>query len=205
MIFNKQKFTASIGGLLILIVAITLYQKVGYDTVGKEQTSLEINKDLLALNPVQGLVYFQNKPFTGTSISFYPNGIKATSIDYFEGKKHGLDQKWFTDGLLSYESNYVNGKKHGSTKSWWANGNLRSQSFAKKGISNGLHQQWYKSGAKFKVMNIVNGKEEGLQQSWRENGKIYNNYEARDGRIFGLKRANLCYELDNEIIQYKTD
>ncbi|MEM7512572.1 MAG: toxin-antitoxin system YwqK family antitoxin, partial [Bacteroidota bacterium] len=50
--------------------------------------------------------------------------------------------------------------------------------------------------------HLVGGKEEGLQQAWRENGKIYNNYEAKNGRIFGLKRANLSYELDNEIIQY---
>ena len=50
-------------------------------------------------------------------------------------------------------------------------------------------------------MTIVNGREEGMQQAWRRNGKIYNNYEAKNGRIFGLKRANLCFQLEEEIVQ----
>ncbi len=63
--------------------------------------------------------------------------------------------------------------------------------------------QWYKGGAKFKELNLVNGREEGLQKAWRENGKIYNNYEAKNGRIFGLKRSNLCYKLEDEEVQTK--
>jgi antitoxin component YwqK of YwqJK toxin-antitoxin module len=50
-------------------------------------------------------------------------------------------------------------------------------------------------------MAIVNGQEEGMQKAWRENGKIYNNYEAKNGRIFGLKRASLCFQLEDEIVQ----
>ena len=44
------------------------------------------------------------------------------------------------------------------------------------------------------------GQEEGLQRAWRQNGKLYVNYEAKHGRIFGLKRASLCYELNDENI-----
>ncbi|MFK7981436.1 MAG: toxin-antitoxin system YwqK family antitoxin, partial [Saprospiraceae bacterium] len=73
------------------------------------------------------------------------------------------------------------------------------------GIGNGEQKEYYKSGAKFKLKHLINGKEEGIQQSWRENGKIYNNYEAKNGRIFGLKRASLCYELEEEIVQYAED
>ncbi|RMG79000.1 MAG: toxin-antitoxin system YwqK family antitoxin, partial [Bacteroidetes bacterium] len=71
------------------------------------------------------------------------------------------------------------------------------------GIPHGVQMQWYSNGAKFKRINLVYGKEEGLQQSWRKNGKLYNNYEAKNGRIFGLKRANLCFQLDNENITYE--
>ncbi len=34
-----------------------------------------------------------------------------------------------------------------------------------------------------------------------ENGKLYANYEAIDGRVYGLKRANLCFDLNDETIQ----
>ncbi|GJM34178.1 MAG: hypothetical protein DHS20C18_31790 [Saprospiraceae bacterium] len=159
--------------------------------------------DLLELKPQEGLVYYQGRPFTGISVAYYPDGEKAETIEYLNGKKHGLYKKWFEHGALSFESHYSAGKQHGLTKSWWSNGNLRTASHYEEGVPHGIQKQWYKSGARFKQMQLVFGKEEGLQQSWRENGKIYNNYEAKNGRIFGLKRANLCYELEDENIQYK--
>ena len=44
-----------------------------------------------------------------------------------------------------------------------------------------------------------------MQQAWLENGKIYVNYEAKNGRKFGMNRANLCYELKEEEIQYENE
>ena len=166
--------------------------------------SFVIAEDSVILRQNQGLVYYKKKPFTGTTIAKYPNGKNARSIDYVNGKKHGKYCKWFDNGLKSFEANYENGKQHGITQSWWRNDKLRTKSNYKKGIPHGEQLQWYKSGAKFKKITLNQGIEEGLQQSWRENGKLYNNYEARDGRIFGLKRAKLCYGLDDEIIQYQT-
>ena len=45
------------------------------------------------------------------------------------------------------------------------------------------------------------GKEKGLQKAWLQNGTLYVNYEAKNGRVFGMKRANLCYQLKNEKIE----
>jgi antitoxin component YwqK of YwqJK toxin-antitoxin module len=47
-------------------------------------------------------------------------------------------------------------------------------------------------------MNYVDGQEVGLQQAWRRNGKLFSNYEYINGRVFGLKRSNMCVELENE-------
>ncbi|WP_323787984.1 toxin-antitoxin system YwqK family antitoxin [Psychroserpens sp.] len=161
-----------------------------------------VNKSALELKSNLGLMYYQNQPFNGTSVTHYNGIVKAESIQYSHGKRHGLYQKWFPNGALSFEAHYVNGLQEGKAKSWWKNGNLRSEANYKGGIVNGIQKQWYKSGAKFKEMSIVNGQEEGLQKAWRENGKIYNNYEAKNGRIFGLKRASLCYELEDEKVKY---
>ena len=165
--------------------------------------SLTINQDSLNLIPEVGLVYYLGKPFTGTGVSYLEGTKKATQIDYLKGKKHGFYRKWFDNGVLSFESEYLDGKKHGYTKTWWANSNMRSEANFEKGIANGVQKEWYKSGMKFKVRNLVDGKEKGLQKSWRENGTLYNNYEAKNGRIFGMKRATLCYDLDDEKVQYK--
>jgi antitoxin component YwqK of YwqJK toxin-antitoxin module len=162
---------------------------------------LTINKNVLVLKPNLGLMYYNNQPFTGTSELFYSQLVKAETIAYKNGKRHGKYRKWFPDGTLSFEATYNNGLQQGTAKSWWNNGNLRSESNYDNGIVNGIQKQWYKSGNIFKEMTIVNGKEQGMQKAWRENGKIYNNYEAKNGRIFGLKRASLCFQLEDEIVQ----
>lgn len=161
-----------------------------------------IHADSLELRPNEGLVYYQNQPFSGTSITYYPSGTKASSIAYVKGKKHGKYRKWFEEGIKSFEANYVNAKRNGAAFTWWRNGNMRSSSNYKEGVVHGIQEEWYVHGTKFKRLQLLDGKEEGLQQSWRENGKLYSNYEAKNGRIFGLKRAKLCYDLDNEIVQY---
>ncbi|MFK7932543.1 MAG: toxin-antitoxin system YwqK family antitoxin [Saprospiraceae bacterium] len=168
-------------------------------------TTQNITADSLALRPNLGLVFYQNLPFTGTSVAHYPNGQVAETVDYQAGKKYGAVTKWFVDGTKSYAAEYQIGKLHGKSYTWWRNGNQRTDSNYQNGVAEGEQLQWYKSGALFKKQRLVAGKEVGLQQSWRANGKIYNNYEARNGRIFGLKRANLCYELDNEVVQYSDD
>ncbi len=172
------------------------------EVVNTTENEMVINKVELELKPNLGLMYYQNQPFNGTSVRYYSENFKVESIQFVNGKRHGIYQKWFPDGSLSFEAYYANGLQHGKAKSWWKNGNLRSEANYTNGIVNGIQKQWYKSGAKFKEMTIVNGKEEGMQKAWRENGKIYNNYEAKNGRIFGLKRANLCYQLEDENVQY---
>ncbi len=153
------------------------------------------------LNANEGIVYYEDFPFTGRVITEYANATTASSIDYVAGKRHGLYKKWFSDGTLSFQSEYVHGKLHGETRTWWLNGNLRSTSNFDNGIAHGTQEQWYENGAKFKRIQLNFGVEEGIQQTWRENGKLYNNYEAKAGRIFGLKRAQLCYELEEEVIK----
>jgi len=161
-----------------------------------------ISSDSLTLIPNKGLVYYLDEPFSGVSESYYPNDTLAEVLSYEKGVRHGLNKKYYSFGLLSYEALYVNGKMQGEEKSWWKNGNLRSLSRFEKGVPYSTQTEWYSSGQKFKEINLAVGKGEGMQTAWRQNGKIYNNYEAKNGRIFGLKRANLCYELKEEEVQY---
>ena len=67
---------------------------------------LVIDKDSTELRPLEGLVYYKDKPLTGTAVSYYSKNTKAIAIQYLNGKKEGLYQKWFPDGLLSYEAYY---------------------------------------------------------------------------------------------------
>lgn len=190
---------------LILLIGLTACKQKPADQNIASDTPPYVLKDILVSKPSEGLMYFKGHLFTGYAVTFHNHDFFNSKTSYINGKKDGKDQKWFDDGSLSYEANYINGHLHGKVTSWWRNGHKRSESNYVNGMAQGVQMQWYKSGLKFKKITLVDGKEEGIQQSWRENGKIYNNYEAKDGRIFGLKRSKLCYELDDEIIQIKSD
>ncbi|MFT4780370.1 MAG: antitoxin component YwqK of YwqJK toxin-antitoxin module [Pseudohongiellaceae bacterium] len=201
VIFSK---TALISLLILIIVSCqeeTHKPIASIEITSSASEYIIINKSALELKSNLGLMYYNNQPFTGVSEVFYSEILKAETIEYKKGKRHGVYKKWFRDGRISYEAHYDNGLQQGTAKSWWKNGKLRSEANYDKGIVNGIQKQWYKSGNLFKQMTIVNGKEQGLQKAWRDNGKIYNNYEAKNGRIFGLKRASLCFQLEDEIVQ----
>ena len=161
-----------------------------------------VSKDDLKLMVNEGLYMHENSPFSGYAVEYFAGNNLETVTLFQCGKKHGSLKKWFESGVKSYSAEYTDGKLDGISSTWWRNGKLRSTSNFKDGVPEGVQLQWYKSGAKFKVRQLANGIEDGIQQSWRENGKIYNNYEAKNGRIFGLKRANLCYELTDEEVVY---
>lgn len=161
----------------------------------------EIQSDSLKLVASEGMVYYDNLPFTGYAVRYFNDGQLAEKIAYVKGKKEGVTEKWYPAGALSFKGSYAQNRRHGTVRTWWPDGNLRSESNYLAGVPHGMQRQWYQSGALFKQLNLDQGKEAGLQRAWRENGKLYANYEAIDGRIYGLKRANLCYDLDGETIQ----
>ena len=167
----------------------------------RPQQLIEVNADQIELHANEGLFYFEETPFTGIALKYYDNGIVAESAQFQNGKRHGLLKKWYASGVMSYMANYKEGKYHEKTYSWWGNGKLRSESTFKAGIAHGIQKLWYSSGEPFKQLNLVEGKEDGMQKAWRKNGQLYVNYEARNGRTYGLKRSNLCYDLNEENIQ----
>ena len=162
---------------------------------------VEVDKNLLILNQLEGRWYYNDLPFNGYAVSYHENEVKAESIGYYDGKKEGLARKWFASNRLQKESYYNSNKLVGTVKGWWPNGVVSSEAQYKRAVRHGIQKMWYSNGQLARQTTIVNGKEEGLQQSWLENGKIYVNYEAKNGRVFGLKKANLCYELEDEVVQ----
>ena len=160
--------------LIICLVLLALGCDIPSDTDNRREIQI-VSSDSLILIPNEGLILYQDEPFSGISQTFYPNDSLAEIISYKKGIRHGKNKKYFSFGLLSYQAHYQNGKLHGSTTSWWKNGNIRSESKFLLGKANGVQTEWYKTGQKFKELNLTNGKENGMQTAWRKNGKIYKN------------------------------
>ncbi len=161
----------------------------------------EVNKNELRLYPNTGQWLYVGRPFNGFAITRHPNGVVAEKIGFYEGKKQGTAIKWYADGALAGKKNYVENRLEGVARTWWPNGALSSESHYVNRQRHGKQIKWYPSGQMARMMHFDQGKEEGLQQAWLRTGKLYANYEAKNGRFFGLKRSNLCYQLEDETIQ----
>ncbi len=148
-----------------------------------------------------------DKPYSGFAVSYYPDNILKEKFGILDGKKQNKFTQWYPDGHVKNIANYHKGKLHGEKKMWSADSQhiLIAQYNFVFGKAHGEQKKWYPDGKLFKRMNLNKGREEGMQQAFRKNGVLYANYEAREGRIFGLKKATLCYGLQDETIQYNKE
>ncbi len=142
--------------------------------------------------------------YSGYALSLFPDGSVKEKFGLLKGRKHNEAIRWYADGHCKLIANYQYGKLHGDKKTWSSDSSHILISHLKyvAGKLHGEQKKWYTTGELFKRMNLNMGKEDGLQQAFRKNGGLYVNYEAKNGRIFGLKRAKLCYELNDEKISF---
>ncbi|MEP2026761.1 MAG: membrane-binding protein [Reichenbachiella sp.] len=146
-----------------------------------------------------------NALVSGYIVDRFKNGQDAKQISVYEGRKEGTLKTYFPNGQLKYEENYKNNKLHGEVKRWSQQSGYQLMAHLnyKDGKLHGEQKKWFVTGELHKLMHMKEGKEDGIQQAFRKNGKLYANYESKNGRVFGLKRSNLCYELDDQQVVYK--
>lgn len=174
-------------------------KEVSYHTIA----TVYINKSELHLDRNKGVWYYQNIPFNGYARQYYKNDVIAEQVGYYNGKKEGLAKKWYANGVVKREYYYTQNSIHGISKSYWPNKQLAKEVLFENSKKQGIETSWHKNGVVAKKRNIIDDKENGLQKAWLENGKLYVNYEAKNGRIFGMKKAIPCYSLEDEkVIRY---
>jgi len=195
--------------LLLFSVFLFANCKEGSDEskVGRTETetvvvidSIEVDKNELVLNQLEGKWYLNDLPFNGYAVKYYTDGTLEERLGFYKGKREGIAKRWSKNGVLRVESYYKQNRLVGTYKSWWENGELGSEANYIDGKMNGTVKEWYPSGQLSKERQLVAGKEVGMQKAWLKNGTLYVNYEARNGRIFGMKRANSCYQLEDEVV-----
>ncbi len=145
--------------------------------------------------------------YSGYVASNYPDKPPKERFGVLNGRKQNVAIYWNEDGYYRYIAHYHKGKLEGTKKTWSGDSShqLLSQLNYVAGKLHGEQIQWYPSGELYKKLNMNMGREEGLQQGFRKNGVVYANYEARDGRFYGLKKAKLCYGLEDENIKTAGD
>lgn len=175
--------------------------------VNKIQTlkvpDVTVSLEQLELIRLEGQWKLDNIPYSGYGLSYFSNGQLQSKIGFVNGKKEGQATEYFEDGHPKSITSYHKNMMHGEVKNWSG-----AKGHSKLAVRNfylnkphGTHEKWYPNGNLMKVITYNMGHEEGLQQAFLENGKIYANYEAKNGRTFGLKRSILCYELEDGIVK----
>lgn len=161
-----------------------------------------IDKSILDYRKNNSLWTLNGKVFSGYAVSYFPNSTLKSKFGILNGRKQNEATDWYPNGQIKQLAFYHKGKLHGEKKNWSADAqyHLISHLNYYLGKAHGQQKKWYPTGEIFKVLHLEMGKEEGIQQAFRKNGKLFANYEARNGRIFGLKRAALCYDLEEEVV-----
>ncbi len=140
----------------------------------------------------QGILYYQDRPFSGWQYDCYANGDTSLLVPFFQGKEHGRAQQWYANGALREQRTYELGNKVGEHKGWWENGKPAFLYHFQNGLHEGNQKEYSEVGRLFKNSNYKAGKEEGLQQIWRYDGSLVANYVAKNGRNYGLAGVKNC-------------
>lgn len=164
---------------------------------------LVVDKTSLQYDNKTSLWTHNEELYSGYAVSFYQDDILKEKIGFLNGRKQNQATLWHPDGHPRQIAHYHKGKLHGEKKTWSADTShvLLAQLNYFLGKAHGAQTKWYATGEVYKKLHLNMGKEEGMQQAFRKNGVLYANYEAKDGRSYGLKKASLCFDIDDEEIQ----
>ena len=69
-----------------------------------------------------GLIYQDNKPYSGWGKEMYDSGQASRLAEIKDGRPHGLIIEWYDGGQKSVEGTYKDGEPHGLVKVWHENG-----------------------------------------------------------------------------------
>lgn len=196
--------------ILIAIVFLSCNKTKKEEVVSPSSLIVDISKipcyvissENKKLKLVNGIVYLNNKVFSGfVKESYNPNQVKSIFC-FLNGRQHGETKTFFLNGKLKESRTYKEGKSYGRQYGYWENGHQKFDFIYINDKREGLQKQWYESGGQYAFLNFKNDQEEGMQKAWRENGKPYINYQAKEGHRYGLQKSNLCYTLRDQKIKF---
>ncbi len=144
------------------------------------------------LKKQRGLLYLDERPFSGALESVDLKGVLRVRESYVDGKRDGKMSRWYAGGEKESEREYRDNLKHGKHEGWYPNGQTKFRMQFVRGRYAGERCEWFESGKKLAVFRYVDGREEGLQRVWDEGGKLRSNYVVRNGRRYGLVGAKPC-------------
>jgi antitoxin component YwqK of YwqJK toxin-antitoxin module len=143
--------------------------------------SKEIQLDQLVER--NGLSYEVNneEPFTGSTLSFHPNGQLESRIEYKNGLRDGLSETFNENGQILESENYKENILNGLYERFHENGQLRVKVIFKNELPiDGQVESFFENGVLMSRKTYKEGKLTGLSETYFITGKVktrgfYNN------------------------------
>lgn len=76
---------------------------------------------------IEGTLYFKGVPFTGKTISKYPDGQIKTNWTYINGKREGLGEGYYENGQLKEKGTYKDNRPEGLSEVYYENGQVKTK------------------------------------------------------------------------------
>ena len=183
--------------LFIILVAFAF----GCNLQEKEQPLiLKLTSKDTNFSSQNGIVFYEQNPYTGYIFTLYPNQVDTAMITGFlKGREHGTWKKFYPDKTLQEIRTYRNGKKVEKYNAYWENGAKKLAYSFDNDEYEGLCQEWNREGILIKSMHYRKGYEEGEQKMFFDDGKIRSNYVIANGRRYGLLGTKNCINVSDSI------
>ncbi len=148
--------------------------------------------DTAKIETSNGVVIRNGTPFSGILFKLNNGFDTVFSLCYQNGLKESRSVLYHSTGSLSEERYYSTGKKIGTAIGYWPSGTLKFTYHYKNDLYDGVQEEWFQNGKCYSRKNFNNGYENGMQQCWDSTGLLLANYEARNGRNYGIIGKKHC-------------
>ncbi len=186
--------------IVFLLVSFSCHQPGVQDEVN--HSTIRLDKNDLRLRVENGLLLWDNSPFSGTLYSLDQNNVDTLSLSsYRSGWEHGEWKQFYEGGQLKERRFFNNGLKACEYVAWWPNGKKQLHYIFENGEYESTCREWNNEGTLIKLANYKKGYEEGLQQLWYDNGKVRANYVIKDGRRYGLLGTKNCINVSDSVFR----
>ncbi len=160
------------------------------------------NSNLAGFHNVNGLMFKNEKPYSGYIFSLYPQTNDTLEVTgYYLGREHGNWRKYDINGFKKESRYFVNGSKEGELKAWWPDGKRKLNYHFLNNEYEGNYKEWNYDGQLTLNLNYHKGYEEGVEQMFYDDGKVRANYIIKNGRRFGLLGTKNCTNVSDSIFK----
>lgn len=146
-----------------------------------------------------GRIWLTDTLFSGWQYSLYSTGDTAFVGAFRDGKAQGIHRRWYANGQPQELRQYDNGWQEGQQHGWYESGKPAFVLHFRHDVYEGHVREWYPNGQLARDGHYHDGHENGAQRLWYATGTLQANYEARNGRHYGLTGVKNCVNVWDSI------